>query len=89
MAEKFKVVVQRNVETKDKKKKFDVFKIIDEENGGRKVDTVMCKSVDNAMLAELRECNKAYITGNITVNRTQFEYPKAFVRTIDTVEKIC
>lgn len=85
---KYKILIKRDVKTKDGKKTFDSYTLVDEENGGKKIDTVVCKSVDPTKLKELRECNKAYITGDISVNMFGYEYPKAFIRSIDTIEKI-
>ena len=81
-------IVVKEVKSKDGKKTFKTYKVVDSENHNRLIDAVICKSVDKKMVDTLNECNKATVTGNITINTTGFEFPKAFVKTIDSVEKI-
>lgn len=88
MEEKTYKIIVKNGQTKDGKKKFKVYKLVDEENGGKLVDCVMCKSISSVMIEELSVCNKAKVTGDISINLYGYEYPKAFVRQIDSVEKI-
>ena len=84
---KYKILV-KDCQSKDGKKKFKTYKLVDEENGGRLTDCVMCKTIGSVYLEELSFCKKAYITGDISINTSGYEYPKAFIRSIDSVEKI-
>lgn len=86
--EKVYRMIIREVTTKDSKKTYKSYKIVDEDNRGRLVDCVMCKTISGVMLEELSVCNKAKVTGDITINTTGYEFPKAFVRQITSVEKI-
>lgn len=87
-AEEFKVLV-KDGETKDGKKKFKYYRIVDEKNNNKLVDTVMCKSVKSAMVDELNLCKKAVVTGIMHINNNGFEFPKAFITSIEKIEKIC
>ena len=40
------------------------------------------------MKAKLDDCVKAEINGDISINNTGYEFPKAFIRSIESVEKI-
>lgn len=81
-------IIVKDVQSKDKKKSFKTYKVVDKENGGKLTDTVMCKTIDPKMKALLDDCKKAKVVGDISINTTGYEYPKAFVRSIDSVEKI-
>ena len=87
MGESFKVIV-KEVKSKDGKKTFKTYKIVDEENNGKLVDAVMCKSIKSSMLDTLNECKKATVTGIAHINHNGFEFPKAFITSIEKVEKI-
>lgn len=86
MPKAYKVLV-RDGQTKDGKKKFKSFKIVDEERQGKLVDCVMCKSIDDEKMSRLSKTHKAYITGDINISYN-YEYPKAFVRQIDDIKEI-
>ena len=45
-------------------------------------------SVAPEMKAKLDDCVKAEINGDISINNTGYEFPKAFIRSIESVEKI-
>lgn len=81
-------IVVKEVQSKDKKKTFKTYKVVDEDNKGKLVDCVMCKSVAPEMKAKLDDCVKAEINGDISINNTGYEFPKAFIRSIESVEKI-
>lgn len=80
-------VLVKDCKTKDGKKSFKSYKIVDNDNGGKLVDCVMCKTIDSKMKAELDTMYKAKIKGDISISHN-YEYPKAFVRTIDEIEKV-
>ena len=84
---KYKIVV-KDCTSKDGKKKFKTYKLVDEENGGRLTDCVMCKTINATQLEELNSCKKAWVAGDISINTTGYEYPKAFIRSLNSVEKI-
>lgn len=69
-------------------KKFNAYKLVDEEKGGKLIDCVICKSVDPSMLGKLSACNKAGVIGDIEINDYSYEFPKAFVRSLEAVTKI-
>lgn len=75
----FKIIV-KEVTTKDGKKKFKSFKFVDDENKGRLIDCVICKSVDDGALDIISSSKKVKVTGEVYVERNAYEYPKAFVR---------
>lgn len=82
MDKAFKVVV-RNVKGKDGRK-FNTFKIVDEDNHGKLVDCVICKSVPEAVIKQITEAKKCFVKGDISINNN-FEYPKAFIRSVTEV----
>lgn len=84
---KFKIIV-KDCKSKDGKKEFKTYKLVDEDNNKKLVDCVMCKSIDPAMKAELDKHHKAYVIGDIEINNNAYEYPKAFIRQITNVEKV-
>lgn len=79
-------IIVKDCKSKDGKKEFKTFKLVDEANNGKLVDCVMCKTIDPAMRAELEKHHKANVEGDISISEN-YEYPKAFVRTITKVEK--
>lgn len=80
-------IIVKDCKTKDGKKSFKSYKLVDETNNGKLVDCVMCKSIDSVALAELNATHKAVIEGDISINHN-YEYPKAFIRSIDKVENV-
>lgn len=80
-------IISRKVKSQDGKQEFDTFKVVDEENHNRLVDGVLCKSVDDKYKKELVKNGKSLVTGDIQIDRNGFEYPKAFIRTITSIEK--
>lgn len=84
---KYKIIV-KECTSKDGKKTFNTYKLVDEENGGRLVDCVMCKSISATAKEQLDSVHKAYVEGDISINRGGYEYPKAFIREIVNIEKI-
>lgn len=86
MLQEVKIVV-KDCKSKDGKKEFKSFKLVDTENGGKLIDCVMCKSIEATKLAELSGAHKAIVEGDISINNN-YEYPKAFVRSLDKVIKI-
>ena len=82
----FKIII-RTVKTKDGKKTFKSYKLVDEENNGKLVDCVMCKTISVEQKAVLDSMHKAEVSGDISIN-FNYEYPKAFVRTITDIVKI-
>lgn len=85
-ATKYKVIV-RSVKSRDGKQTFFAYKVVDEEDHCKLIDGVICKTVDTAKLEQLQANKKSVITGDISINREGYEYCKAFIRTIDSVEK--
>lgn len=86
MEKKYKVIV-RNVKSRDGKQTFFAYKVVDDEDHGKLVDGVICKTVEASKLEELQANGKSVITGDITINREGYEFCKAFIRTIDSVTK--
>lgn len=85
MLQEVKILV-KNATTKDGRK-FKSYKLVDSDNNGKLIDCVMCKSIEASKLDELSKTNKAVVEGDISINYN-YEFPKAFVRSIDRVTKI-
>ena len=85
MLQEVKILV-KNATTNDGRK-FKTYKLVDEANNGKLIDCVMCKSIEASKFDELSKCNKAVVQGDISINYN-YEFPKAFVRTIEEVTKI-
>lgn len=79
-------IIPKQVTTKDKKT-FTAFKLVDDDNNGRLIDCVMCKGVKADQISEIAECHKAEITGEVQISQN-YEFPKAFVKSIDSIKKI-
>lgn len=78
-------IIVKTMKTKDGKKTFKSFKLVDDNNNGKLVDCVICKTVSKDMLAKIEEKHKCVVIGDISINHN-YEYPKAFIRSIDSVE---
>ena len=79
-------IIVKTVKTKDGKKTFKSFKLVYENNNGKLVDCVMCKSIDETMKAKLEKTHKAVVVGDISISNN-YEYPKAFIRSIEDVKE--
>lgn len=83
MSEKAYKIIVRSVKGKDGRK-FNTYKIVDEENHGKLVDCVMCKSVGDETVKKITEAKKCFIKGDISISNN-FEYPKAFIRSVTEI----
>ena len=77
-------IIVKDCKSKDGKKSFKTFKLVGE--NGKLIDCVMCKSIEASKRAELESFYKAKVVGDISINYN-YEYPKAFVRSLEQVEK--
>lgn len=78
-------IIVKSMKTKDGKKTFKSYKLVDENNNGKLVDCVICKSVAKDMLTKIDEKHKCVVVGDISINYN-YEYPKAFIRSIESVK---
>lgn len=76
-------IIVRSVKGKDGRK-FNTFKLVDNDNHGKLVDCVICKTVSEEAINKLVKSGKAIVKGNISISNN-FEYPKAFIRSLDEV----
>lgn len=80
-------ILVKNCKSKDGKKAFKSYKLVDDENNGKLIDCVMCKSIEASKMDELNKCVKAEIEGDYSINHG-YEFPKAFIRSITSITKL-
>ena len=79
-------IIVRDCKSKDGKKSFKSYKLVDEANNGKLIDCVMCKTIAPEAINALNANHKSKVVGDISINHN-YEYPKAFIRSLDFVEK--